>query len=101
MPTQQDLDGLKLALAKETGRRFSGDQIRVKILKNLERWKARGVWVSAYDEWQAIAESGDDAILRGAMIGENEYASRLRNSMAFVGLLPAEVVRRLKGRANR
>ena len=99
--TPATLDRLKHALALETVRRFSTRQIRAKILANLHRWKASGAWVSAYDEWTAIAESGDDGALYAAMIGQDEESNRLRQSMPFVGLLPRDEVRRLNEEATR
>ena len=99
--TPEVLDRLKHALALETVRSFSARQIRAKILANLHRWKASGAWVSAYDEWKSIAESGDDGALYAAMIGQDENANRLRQSMPFVGLLPRDEVRRLNEEATR
>lgn len=95
------LDRLKHSIALETVRRFSTQQIRAKILGNLHRWKAKGSWVSAYDEWKAIAASGDDGALYAAMLGQDEEANRLRQSMPFVGLLPREEVQRLNEEATR
>jgi antitoxin component of MazEF toxin-antitoxin module len=93
------LDELKLEMALEVVRRFSARQIRAKILANLHRWKSRGSWVGAYDEWRALASSGDDGALFAAMLGRDETAERLRQSMPFVGLLPREEVRRLNEQA--
>lgn len=100
-PSSQALDRLKHGIALETVRHFSAQQIRAKILANLHRWKAHGSWVSAYDEWKAIAQSGNDGALYAAMIGQDEEANRLRQSMPFVGLLPKEEVRRLNEEATR
>ena len=99
--TPEALDRLKHTLALETVRRFSTRQIRAKILANLHHWKASGAWVSAYDEWKSIAEEGDDGALYAAMIGQDENANRLRQSMPFVGLLPRDEVRRLNEEATR
>lgn len=93
------LDQLKRSIALEVVRRFSAAQIRAQILANLHRWKSNGSWVSAYDEWQAIAKSGSDGGLFAAMLGRDETAERLRQSMPFVGLLPKEEVRRLNEEA--
>lgn len=93
------LDELKLAIALEVVRRFAPAQIRAQILANLHRWKASGSWVSAYDNWQAIAKSRDDGALFAAMLGRDDEADRLRQSMPFVGLLPKEEVRRLNEEA--
>ena len=95
----EGLDRLKLDLALEVVRRFSASQIRAAILANLHRWKSAGSWVSAYDEWQRIAESRSDGALFAAMLGRDERAERLRQSMPFVGLLPKEEVRRLNEEA--
>ena len=93
------LDELKLAIALEVVRRFSAAQIRARILANLHRWKASGSWVSAYDDWEAIAKSRDDGALFAAMLSRDDEGERLRQSMPFVGLLPKEEVRRLNEEA--
>ncbi len=97
--SHQALDELKRTIALEVVRRFDAAQIRAQILANLHRWAAKGTWVSAYDDWKRIAESGDDGALFAAMLGRDEDADRLRQSMPFVGLLPKEVVRRLNEEA--
>jgi antitoxin component of MazEF toxin-antitoxin module len=95
-----NLDDLKHSIAMEVVRRFGAPQIRAQILANLHRWKKSGTWVSAYDEWKAIAETGDDGTLFAAMLGKDETALRLRQSMPFVGLLPRDVVRELNEEAS-
>jgi hypothetical protein len=81
-------------------RQFTPKQIRAQILANLHRWRRRGAWVTAYDEWQRIAECGDDESLLATMLGRDDDASRLRQSMPFVGLLSQAEVRRLHGKAS-
>ena len=96
----QALDGLKRAIALAVVRDFTPAQIRAQILANLHRWPKQGVWVSAYDEWLGIARRGDDGELFAAMLGLDETATRLRESMPFVGLLPQSEVRRLHEEAS-
>lgn len=93
--THQALDELKRSIALAVVRQFTPNEIRAQILGNLHRWRRQGAWVSAYDEWQDIAERGDDGELFAAMLGRDDNAIRLRQSMAFVGLLSQEEVRRL------
>ena len=93
------LDELKRSIAFEVVRRFDAAQIRAQILANLHRWRTKGTWVAAYDEWKRIAETGDDGALFAAMLGRDEEADRLRQSMPFVGLLPRDVVRKLNEEA--
>lgn len=76
-------------------REHSAREIRAKILNNLDRWKRQDSWVSAYDEWDHIARSGDDGALFDAMLGPDENAVRLRQSMPYVGLLSQQEVKRL------
>ena len=95
----QVLNELKRSIALEVAGKFSASQIRAQILANLHRWKANDAWVSAYDEWQAIAKSRDDGLLYAAMLGRDDNAVRLQQSMPFVGLLPKEDVRRLNEKA--
>lgn len=93
------LDDLKRLLSLEVVSRFSAPQIRAQILANLHRWKAAGSWVSAYDEWKRVAQDRDDGRLYAAMLGRDEDAVRLRQSMPYVGLLPRAEVRRLNEEA--
>lgn len=94
------LDGLKRSIALAVVRDFTPAQIRAQILANLHRWWKQGVWVSAYDEWRDIARRGDDGELFSAMLGHDDTATRLRESMPFVGLLPQSEVRRLHEEAS-
>jgi antitoxin component of MazEF toxin-antitoxin module len=89
------LDELKRSIALAVVRQFMPREIRAQILANLHRWRSQGAWVSAYDEWQGIAERSDDGELFAAMLGRDDDATRLRQSMPFVGLLPQKEVRRL------
>jgi antitoxin component of MazEF toxin-antitoxin module len=91
----QALDELKRSIALAVVRQFTPNEIRAQILGNLHRWRRQGAWVSAYDEWQGIAERADDGELFAAMLGHDDNATRLRQSMPFVGLLSQEEVRRL------
>lgn len=96
----QALDELKRSIALAVVRDFTPSQIRAQILSNLHCWQKQGAWVSAYDEWRDIARRGDDGELFAAMLGRDEAATRLRQSMPFVGLLPQSVVRRLHEEAS-
>jgi antitoxin component of MazEF toxin-antitoxin module len=98
---QELLDELKLSIALEVVRRHSPEEIRLHSRKNLRRWKASGVWSKAYEEWHDIIESGDDGELLKAMVGRDERANRLRQSMPYPGMLPREVTQRLNEEAAR
>jgi antitoxin component of MazEF toxin-antitoxin module len=89
------LDELKRSIALAVVARFTPPAIRAQILANLHRWREGGSWVSAYDDWLRIARETDDGALYAAMLGPDEEAARLRQSMPFVGLLAREDVRRL------
>ena len=89
------LDDLKRSIALDVVRQFTPNEIRAQILANLHRWRRQGAWVSAYDEWQDIAERGEDGELFAAMLGRDDEATRLRQSMPFVGLLSQDEVRQL------
>lgn len=93
--SHQALDELKRSISLAVVRAFTAREITAQILANLHRWKSMGVWVSAYDEWQALAESEDQGALFAAMLGHDENAVRLRQSMPFVGLLSRDEVKRL------
>lgn len=93
--SHQELDELRRALSLAVVRRCTPREIRAQILANLHRWEAQGVWVSAYDEWRRVAQSDDDGVLFAAMLGRDEDAVRMRQSMPYVGLLPQAEVRKL------
>lgn len=93
--SHRELDDLRLSLSLAVVRSHAARVIRAKILANLHRWKKQDSWVSAYDEWGHIARSDDDGTLFAAMLGRDENAVRLRQSMPYVGLLTQQEVRRL------
>jgi antitoxin component of MazEF toxin-antitoxin module len=94
------LDELKRSIALAVVRQFTPREIRAQILANLHRWRRQGAWVSAYDEWQDIVARGDDGELFATMLGRDDNAVRLRQSMPFVGLLSQADVRRLHEEAT-
>jgi antitoxin component of MazEF toxin-antitoxin module len=94
------LDELKRRLAAAVVTECGARLIRAHGLANLHRWKERGAWISAYDEWQRILECADDGELFAIMLGRDERSNRLRQSPPYVGLLPRETVRRLNEEAS-
>lgn len=98
--SHQALDELKRSIALSVVRQFTPNEIRAQILANLHRWRRQGTWASAYDEWKGIAGRGDDGELFAAMLGRDDEATRLRQSMPFVGLLSRNEVRRLHEEAT-
>lgn len=98
--SHQALDELKRSFAVAVVRGFTPRQIRAQMLANLHRWKSQGTWGPAYDEWLGIAQSEDDGALFAVMLGRDENAVRLRQSMPFVGLLSREEVRKLNEEAG-
>lgn len=95
-----ELDQLRHALSLAVVRHYTPREIRAQILANLDRWERQGAWVSAYDEWRRIAQVDDDGMLFAAMLGRDEDAVRLRQSMPYVGLLPQAEVRKLHEEAG-
>jgi hypothetical protein len=91
---------LKRALAVAVVARCPANLIRGHSLANLHRWKKRGSWVSAYDEWREILECGSDGELFATMLGRDERSNRLRQSPPYVGLLPRDEVRRINEEAS-
>jgi len=90
------LDAFKRNLALEVLRRNSTDEIRRRSIENLERWKNGGAWCGAYDDWLKIIESGDDGKLFAAMIGQDQEATRLRQSPPYMGLLSSAALKKLR-----
>ena len=93
------LDEFKRSVALEVVRRSSVDEIRRRSRENLERWRANGVWCSAYDDWRKLIEGGDDGKLFAAMIGQDQEANRLRQSPPYMGILPHAVLEKLREEA--
>ena len=98
--SHQELDDLRWSLSLAVVRRCTPREIRAKSLANLHRWKQQEAWVSAFDEWQDILKSHDDGRLYAAMLGRDENAVRLWQSMPYVGLLPQAEVRKLHEEAG-
>jgi antitoxin component of MazEF toxin-antitoxin module len=98
--SHQALDELKRSFAVAVVRNCTPRQIRAQMLANLHRWKTQGTWGPAYDEWRDIAQAEDDGALFAVMLGRDETAVRLRQSMPFVGLLSREEVRKLNEEAG-
>jgi antitoxin component of MazEF toxin-antitoxin module len=88
------LDELKRLLSLAVIRRCTAREIRAQSLANLFRWKKQGTWISAYGEWTEILERGSDGELFAAMLGRDDQANQLRQSMPYVGLLSPEEVKR-------
>jgi antitoxin component of MazEF toxin-antitoxin module len=97
--SHQALDELKRSIALAVVRQFTPREIRAQILANLHRWRRQGAWVSAYDTWRDIAQREDDGELFAAMLGWDDEAVQLRQSMPFVGLLSQAELRRLREQA--
>jgi antitoxin component of MazEF toxin-antitoxin module len=97
--TTEQLDEHKRRLAAAVVSRFTGKHIRAQGLGNLHRWKANGVWNSAYDEWKKLLEHADDGELFAVLLGRDERSNQLRQSPPYVGMLPQEEVSRLNEEA--
>lgn len=97
---QERLDEVKRLISAGVVARFRPERIRQKSAENLQRWKSAGAWCSAYEEWSAIIEAGSDAELLAAMLGHDDRANRLRQSMPYVGLLAQDEVRRIRASAQ-
>lgn len=91
---QDQLDEIKLQLAKFIIMNFSISTIREKGISNLNRWKSQDVWCSAYDEWCALLNTGSDEEIVTAMTARDQHSNRLRQSPPYVGLVPQETVRK-------
>jgi hypothetical protein len=85
---QSQLDSFKLELAKAVLRAVDMATLRRRSLQNLERWREKGSWCSAFAEWQELMGNGSDAEVVAALTGSDETANRLRQSAPYVGLLP-------------
>jgi hypothetical protein len=84
------LNEVKDALAREILAQHDVATIRAKGLSNLDRWKAKGTWCSAYDEWRQILSAGSDEEVILAMTDKREHFVRLRQSPPYPGMLGEE-----------
>jgi antitoxin component of MazEF toxin-antitoxin module len=91
-----ELDELKRRISLEVLARHRPEEIRRRSLDNLARWKKSGAWCGAYDEWLEILERGGDEALFGAMVGTDDRGNRLRQSPPYAGMLPRDVLERLR-----
>lgn len=90
--TQSQLDEYKLRLGEAVVRTVDMKLVRRKSLENLARWKANGVWCSAYDEWYVLMTEASDDKIRAVLTGRNEDANRLRQSPPYTGILDQRLV---------
>ena len=90
------LEKFKLEAAKLILKTFPMKVIRQQSIDNLNRWKAKGTWCSAYGEWMTMMTSGTDTDVIEAMTEETENATRLRSSPPYPGMLEQTVVQQLK-----
>jgi antitoxin component of MazEF toxin-antitoxin module len=95
----KELDEHKRRLAAAVASCFTAQLIRAHGLGNLHRWKANGVWNSAYGEWKELLEHADDGELFAVLLGRDEHSNRLRQSPPYVGMLPRAEVSRLNEEA--
>lgn len=93
--SQAKLDEIKRMTGQRLLEQRSLPEIRRKSIENLKRWRAKGVWSRAYDEWLGILRHGNDAMLRHVMVSADEDSNRLRQSLPYVGLLPRAEVKAL------
>ena len=91
----EQLDEHKRRLAAAVVSRFTAQHIRAHGLGNLHRWKANGVWNSAYDQWKRLLEREDDGELFALRLGRDERSNQMRQSPPYVGMLSREDVGRL------
>ncbi|QYG02784.1 hypothetical protein [Massilia sp. NP310] len=91
MPNHHEkLDRLKLLSAMAILKEHDLPTIRKTSLANLDRWVAKGTWVSAFDEWRKLMSTGSDAEVISRMTGLDEDSNRLRQSPPYAGLIKPE-----------
>ena len=95
----EQLDDHKRRLAAAVVSSFTAKHIRAHGLGNLHRWKANGMWNSAYGEWKRVLESADDGEFFALMLGRDERSNQMRQSPPYVGMLSRDDVRRLNEEA--
>lgn len=81
------IDKFKRRIASAILRASDIKVIRQKSLENMNRWEARGVLVSAHDEWRALMTNGTDADVIAVMTGSDQKANRLRQSSPYSGIV--------------
>ena len=81
------LDDLKLWLAQAVLEMADLPTVRAVSLSNLERWRAKGTWGRAYEEWRQIVAHAPDHELIHIMTGEGDEPNRLRQSAPYAGII--------------
>lgn len=81
------LDEFKLRMAEATLQWADLQTIRARSLSNLQRWKEKGTWGPAYDEWVALLMTGSDAEVLAIMTGHDGNANRMRQSSPYAGIV--------------
>ena len=94
-----ELDEHKRRLAAAVVSRFTAQHIRGHGLGNLHRWKAQGVWNSAYAEWKKLLDHADDGELFAVLLGRDERSNQMRQSPPYVGMLSRDEVSKLNEEA--
>lgn len=85
--SHDQLDEFKLRCAIAILQTADLSTIRAKSLANMDRWRAKGTWVSAHDEWREIMTNRSDAEVIAAMTGRDQKANRLRQSAPYTGII--------------
>lgn len=90
------IDTIKQKISCEVLARYSVEEIKMKSISNIERWRAKGTFGQAYADWLEILLDSDDSKLIRAMVGNSDRSNQLRQSLPFTGMLDADVVRKIR-----
>lgn len=90
------IDTIKQKIACEVLARFSVQEIKMRSIGNIERWRAKGTFGQAYADWLEILLDKDDSKLITAMVGNSDRSNQLRQSLPFTGFLDEDVVRKIR-----
>jgi len=95
-PTAHErLDRLRLWSSVAVLATYPLAEVRARSLENLGRWKERGSWGRAYQEWFEIVTTASDRDLIAFMTGVDEDSIRLRQSMPYPRMIGDERRKRL------
>jgi hypothetical protein len=93
MSSHASLDAIKHKISCTVLATFTLVEIKQRSLTNIERWRENGAFCQAYADWIAIILDPDDRRMIAAMVGLDDEANRLRQSIPYVGMLDREIIR--------
>lgn len=95
--THKRLDDFRRNIFIEILSMFDLFDIRTYGINKLEQWRDQGVWSTLHQQWMDVLNCGSDDQLRKTMLSNSDKSIELRQVSPFPGMLPKEIVEKLRG----